>query len=163
MAGFAPCPAHNHRKNPQTLAAQGIGGNLSHKRDAKSGKKCGKVLHLQQVSCKIDSTDETKTGREEWTIQTEWSVPAYEAAMEAASAPRYDRHRQAEWDAENMVTESTRFTVAQDAELRRCCREAGISRYQLINYMLRLWMAGWDARKGDGHGNNRTDESIHGN
>lgn len=64
MAGFAPCPAHNHRKNPQTLAAQGIGGNLSHKRDAKSGKKCGKVLHLQQVSCKIDSTDETKTGRE---------------------------------------------------------------------------------------------------
>lgn len=87
-------------------------------------------------------------------MRLEWSTPAYNAAMTAVSAPRFDRHRQADWDADNMVTESTRFTVAQDAELRRCCREAGICRYQLINYMLRLFIAGWDARKEDGNGSN---------
>lgn len=85
-------------------------------------------------------------------MRLEWTEHAYNAAMQAVSVPRFDRHRQSEWDAENMVTESTRFTAAQDAELRRCCREAGICRYQLINYMLRLFIAGWDARKEDVNG-----------
>lgn len=95
-------------------------------------------------------SEKRKYGRKE-KMRVEWSTPAYNAAMTAATAPRFDRHRQAEWDAENMVTESTRFTVAQDAELRRCCREAGICRYQLINYMLCLFIAGWDARKENGN------------
>ncbi len=46
-----------------------------------------------------------------------------------------------------MRTESTRFTAEQHAELKRCCMEAGVNRYQLINYMLRLWMAAWERKK----------------
>lgn len=81
-------------------------------------------------------------------MNTEWSTSAYIAAVEAAATPPKKRHRQAAWDAENMVTESTRFTVEQDAELRRVCKEAGICRYQLISYLLRTFMAAWDAGKG---------------
>lgn len=76
-----------------------------------------------------------------------WSRHAYLSAMDAAKQPPRTRRRwagQSEYDAEHMVTESTRFTVAQDAALRRCCREAGISRYTLINYLLRAWMAAWE-------------------
>ena len=81
-------------------------------------------------------------------MNTEWSTYAQAAAVDAVdTAKEKRRRRQTEWDAENMVTESTRFTVAQDAELRRCCKEAGICRYQLINYMLRVFIAAWDGRK----------------
>ena len=79
----------------------------------------------------------------------DWSIDAYQTAMQAAKADSLTRRRwagQNEWDAEHMCTESTRFTADRDAELRRCCREAGITRYTLIGYMLRTWMAAW---KGD--------------
>lgn len=75
----------------------------------------------------------------------DWTVPAYMAAIDGAQKLPYDRHRQAAWDADNMVTESTRMTTAEDARLRRCCHEARVTRYTLINYMLRLFMASWDA------------------
>ena len=79
----------------------------------------------------------------------DWSIDAYQTAMQAAKADSITRRRwagQNEWDAENMRTESTRFTADRDAELRRCCREAGITRYTLIGYMLRTWMAAWQQR-----------------
>ena len=83
---------------------------------------------------------------------------AFAAAMEAAApgyhrAPRQRWKGQNNWDRANMVTESTRFTRAQDARLRRCCHEAKVNRNQLIAYMLHTWMAAWEAaRKEDGHG-----------
>lgn len=80
----------------------------------------------------------------------DWSIDAYQTAMQAAKADSLTRRRwagQNEWDAENMRTESTRFTADRDAELRRCCREAGITRYTLIGYMLRTWMAAWQQRE----------------
>lgn len=72
---------------------------------------------------------------------------AYTAAVDAGKAPRDARRRwagQNEYDSENMKTEATRFTAAEDERLRRCCGEAGVTRYTLINYLLRTWMAAWE-------------------
>ena len=81
-------------------------------------------------------------------MKTEWACPAWGAAMDAAAVaaePKRKRWQgQANWDAENMRTESTRFPVDLDTKLREYCREAGVSRYYLINYMLRVWMAAWE-------------------
>lgn len=72
---------------------------------------------------------------------------AYTVAVGAGKASDSDRKRwagQNEYDSDNMRTEATRFTVAEDARLRRCCSEAGVTRYTLINYLLRTWMAAWE-------------------
>lgn len=72
---------------------------------------------------------------------------AYTAAVDAGKAPRSERRRwagQNEYDSANMKTEATRFTAAEDERLRRCCDEAGVTRYTLINYLLRTWMAAWE-------------------
>ena len=70
---------------------------------------------------------------------------AYRVAADAGKAKRLDRRRwlKTQWERDNMRTESTRFTVEMDAELRRCCRQAGVTRYALIAYLLRAWMAAW--------------------
>lgn len=77
-----------------------------------------------------------------------WSAAAYKVAVEAGKADEWTRRRWAaknRWDAEHMCTESTRFTVKLDQELRRCCKEAGVTRYTLISYLLQTWMAAWEA------------------
>ena len=77
----------------------------------------------------------------------DWSRPAYEAAMEGAKELPFRRRRwawQNEYDAQNMRTESTRFPLDEDIRLRQCCREAHVTRYTLINYLLRTWMAAWE-------------------
>lgn len=81
-----------------------------------------------------------------------WSKHAFEAATEAATpdgAAAIKRERQALWDADHIRTESTRFPVDLDAKLREYCNEANVTRYTLINYLLRVWMAAWEA--GHGH------------
>ena len=78
-----------------------------------------------------------------------WSRIAWEIARDAAGEEPSGRRRwagQAAWDAEHMHTESTRFPLSWDAELRRCCQEAGVTRYALIAHLLRAWMAAWAAR-----------------
>lgn len=75
-----------------------------------------------------------------------WSGIAYQVGVEAGKAGPSERRRwflQNEWDAENMRTESTRFPLDLDTELRQCCREAHVTRYALIAYLLRAWMAAW--------------------
>lgn len=85
----------------------------------------------------------------------EWTGPAYKVAAEAGKDGRAARRRwarQDEYDAENMHTECTRFNSVQDARLRRCCQEAGVTRYTLISYLLRMWMAAWETyRECGGH------------
>ena len=79
----------------------------------------------------------------------DWKEAAQQVSISAAEADSLARRRwagQNEWDAEHMCTESTRFTAAQDEELRRCCREARVTKYTLIGHLLRAWMAAW---KGD--------------
>lgn len=86
-------------------------------------------------------------------MDTRWSDAAYKVAVEAGQDEYLQRRRWAsghEWDAENMRTESTRFTKRQDEELRQCCKEARVTRYTLINYMLRTWMAAWKNYQGGG-------------
>lgn len=76
-----------------------------------------------------------------------WMNHAYTVAVDAGKASRSDRRRwagQNEYDRDNMKTEGTRFTVSEHDRLCRCCEEAGITRYTLINYLLRTWMAAWE-------------------
>ena len=88
-------------------------------------------------------------------LHTKWAGPAWAAGMDAAAmtaAPKTQRKRwagQADWDAENMRTESTRFPADLDTKLREYCREAHVSRYYLINYMLRVWIAAWEGVRND--------------
>lgn len=77
---------------------------------------------------------------------------AWPIAVDAARDGPMARRRwagQNDYDADNMRTESTRFTAAQDLDLRQCCREARVTRYTLINYLLRSWMAAWHTYKGE--------------
>ena len=76
-----------------------------------------------------------------------WKGIAQAAAEKAARRAAASRKRwdgQAAWDAENMRTVSTRFRTDQADRLREYCREANVTRYGLINYMLRAWMAAWE-------------------
>ena len=59
------------------------------------------------------------------------------------------RHRwagQNEWNREHMKTQSCQLPAVLDDRLRRCCAEAGISRSQLIRFMLMTWMDAWEER-----------------
>lgn len=76
-----------------------------------------------------------------------WAEQAYRVAAEAGKDGPAARRRwagQEEYDADNMCTESTRFNRREDARLRRYCREARVTRYTLIGYLLRMWMAAWE-------------------
>lgn len=80
-----------------------------------------------------------------------WSKHAFAAATEAATpagTAAMKRQRQAQWDADHIRTESTRFPIDLDAKLRKYCDEANVTRYTLINYLLRVWMAAWEAEHG---------------
>ena len=75
-----------------------------------------------------------------------WSSTAYRVGVEAGKAEPEERRRwylQNEYDADHMRSESTRFPAYLDEELRRYCLEAGVTRYTLIAYLLRAWMAAW--------------------
>lgn len=76
-----------------------------------------------------------------------WENAAHHAAIETVNHPQ-NRDRQARWDLENLITESTKFTRDEDAELRQLCKEAGITRHQLIKCLLREWVKAWNGRKG---------------
>lgn len=90
-------------------------------------------------------------------MRREWAGPAWMAACAAASTAREKRKRwprQAAWDAEHLETVSTRLPIAEATRLRRYCKEAGISRYTLLNYMVRAWMAAWSADHEEGERDN---------
>lgn len=76
----------------------------------------------------------------------EWADAAYKVAADAAKTP-FRRRRgpaQRRWDREHMFTESTRFTETQDRKLTQYCEEADVSKYRLIDCLLRAWMAAWE-------------------
>lgn len=76
----------------------------------------------------------------------EWNDIAYQVGVDAAKTPprRHSGPAQRRWDRENLFTESTRFTETQHHKLAQYCKEAGVPRYSLINYLLRAWMAAWE-------------------
>lgn len=81
-----------------------------------------------------------------------WTRPAWEVAKktgmtmaEAAEERRIRRRRQkSEWDAKNMRTISTRMRLSDAVVLDRYCREAHVTKYELLLYMVRAWMAAWE-------------------
>ena len=79
----------------------------------------------------------------------ELATPVAVGAARDGPVARRRWGRQNEYDADHMHTESTRFTMEQDQRLRRYCREARVTRYTLISYLLRTWMAAWEAYKGE--------------
>lgn len=48
-----------------------------------------------------------------------------------------------------METVSTRMPRDIAEQLRQYCDEANVTRYHLINYMLRAWMAGWEVLRNE--------------
>lgn len=62
------------------------------------------------------------------------------AALAASAAERLRRDRQAMWDAENIITASCRLTASEDARLRHACQAAGITRYQLLRFMIARYL-----------------------
>ena len=84
-------------------------------------------------------------------VDLRWSKAAFLTATQAAkpdSMAAMRRDRQAQWDADHIKTESTRFPIDLDAKLRKCCEDANVTRYTLINYLLRAWMAAWEVEHG---------------
>lgn len=83
----------------------------------------------------------------------EWAEQAYQIAAEVGKDGYPARRRwagQNRYDEENIFTESTRFNADRDDRLRQYCREAGVTRYALISYLLRSWMAAWETYRGCG-------------
>lgn len=83
------------------------------------------------------------------TMNTKGIDIAYNIAMEAAADPAKPRRWQGQnsWDRNNMVTESTRFTIDQDMILCSCLQDAGLNKYRLIGYMLQTWAAAWERER----------------
>jgi hypothetical protein len=80
-------------------------------------------------------------------MDTRWSKPAWNAALDAANEAATSRPRwggQNGWDAEFMETVSTRLPRDMADKLRQYCEEAHVTRYHLVNFMLRVWMAAWE-------------------
>lgn len=78
----------------------------------------------------------------------DWRVPAHDqavnAAMTAAEERRTRRRRQrSDWDAKNMRTVSTRMRISDVVVLDRYCREAHVTKYELVQYMVRCWIEAW--------------------
>lgn len=74
---------------------------------------------------------------------------AYCVAMAAADPSSRRQIQKNRWDRANIKTASTRLRLSEDIELRRLCRAAGYTRYQLIGCMLRTWMAARRIREGE--------------
>ena len=80
------------------------------------------------------------------TLQTqescsrEWREPAQVAALTALREPKYAR--QERWAREHMITASCRLTKQENAAFRAACKRLGVTRYQVLRYMIAVFMLG---------------------
>lgn len=80
------------------------------------------------------------------TVQTQescqktWKEPAQVAALAALREPR--RARQQKWDAAHIITASCRLTREENAAFKAACRRLGVTRYQVLRYMIAVFMYG---------------------
>lgn len=149
--GFPPFCGRRGCKNNKFL----VTGGKCPKNGTECGKPCGKpsksvanatILGYTGKKTPVRERASASTGKGEKRPLT-WESAARYAAVETVNHPQ-NRDRQARWDLENLITESTKFTRDEDAELRRLCKEAGITRHQLIKCLLREWVKAWNGRKG---------------
>ena len=133
-----------------------VSGGKCPKNGTDCGKTCGKpsksvanatVLGYDGKKTPVREREYASTGKGKNMAFT-WENAAHHAAVEAVNHPPKNRDRQARWDLDNLITESTKFTRDEDAELRKICKVAGITRHQLIKCLLREWVAAWNGRKG---------------
>lgn len=76
-------------------------------------------------------------------VRAAWKGPAQVAALAVIRAPKYAK--QERWARSHMKTASCRLTKAEDAAFRAACKRLGLTRYQVIRYMIAVFMYG--ARK----------------
>ena len=69
-----------------------------------------------------------------------WKEPAQVAALCAVRVP--SRARQQKWDATHIKTASCRLTTAENDHFKAACRRLGVTRYQVIRYMISLFLYG---------------------
>lgn len=69
-----------------------------------------------------------------------WKEPAQVAALCAVRVPT--RARQQKWDATHIKTASCRLTTAENERFKAACRRLGVTRYQVIRYMISLFLYG---------------------
>lgn len=69
-----------------------------------------------------------------------WKDPAQVAALTALREPKYAR--QERWAKEHMITASCRLTKEENAAFRAACRRLGVTRYQVIRFMIAVFMMG---------------------
>ena len=74
------------------------------------------------------------------SCHSNWREPAQVAALTAVRVP--SRVRQAKWDAKHIRSASTRLTIAEHERFKACCKRLGVTRYQVIRYMITLFMYG---------------------
>ena len=67
-----------------------------------------------------------------------WREPAQVAALTAARVS--SRARQQKWDATHIKTASCRLTTAENERFKLACRRLGVTRYQVIRYMISLFL-----------------------
>ena len=152
-----------------TRAAQGRRGNQAERPGAPplpahaprtGGSKA--TVRLQDT-CERVWKSSLKTSK---ITNMDWSAAAYQAAALAAGvlddAPEKVR-RQARWDREHIRTASTRLEIKDAARLKAACAAAGVSMYQLIRYMILVFLAGWEAGQEERKAHGRTARRHRGN
>lgn len=74
------------------------------------------------------------------SCQRAWKEPAQIAALTAVRVPV--RARQQKWDEAHIRTASCRLTTAENDRFKIACRRLGVTRYQVIRYMILLFLHG---------------------
>lgn len=69
-----------------------------------------------------------------------WREPAQIAAL--CAVRESPRARQQKWDATHIKTASCRLTTAENERFKAACRRLGVTRYQVIRYMISLFLYG---------------------
>ena len=74
------------------------------------------------------------------TCKETWRGAAQVAALCAVRAPA--RAKQQRWDREHIKTASCRLTAEEMERFKRACKRQGVTRYQVIRYMITLFLYG---------------------
>ena len=73
-------------------------------------------------------------------MHIKWSEKAYNAAEAASNVDNVITCRQARWDKTHIKSASTRLPTDIEKVFRRICFKNGVTRYRVINYMIRTWI-----------------------
>lgn len=78
--------------------------------------------------------------------KSQWKEAAQVATLCALRAP--SRARQQRWDAKHIRTASTRLTIEENNRFKAACKRKGVTRYQVLRYMISLFVYGESRERG---------------